>query len=79
MLGANSQQKSERGRSLYVQEVESNNDIAMQLSTLTKQIQLLAAKHEQKGEACRICGNYGHRANVCAMSRDGYSVNEFEQ
>lgn len=39
MLGANSQQKSERvGRQVGVQEFSATNEIAMQLSTLTKQV-----------------------------------------
>ena len=41
MLGANSQQKSVRGRKGLVNEVQINNDMAAQWTALTRQVALL--------------------------------------
>ncbi|XP_048227226.1 uncharacterized protein LOC125369258 [Ricinus communis] len=48
MLGANSQQKSVRTKRVGVNEVVSNNEMAMQIAELTKQVKILASTKNYK-------------------------------
>ena len=44
ILGANSQEKSARGRRIGVNEVQTNNEMATQLTELTRQVALLNSR-----------------------------------
>ena len=68
MLGANSQQKSARGRRGVVNEDQTNNRMATQLTTLTRQVTLLTSRAQPINKACGICGIFSHEANVCPQS-----------
>ena len=79
MLGANSQQKSVRGRRAGVHEVNTNQEMAMQIAELTKQVKLLAAggsRNVPNQEVCGICGIFGHGANVCSAVFDSCADEE---
>ncbi|XP_048231776.1 uncharacterized protein LOC125370430 [Ricinus communis] len=79
MLGANSQQKSVRTKRIEVNEVVANSKMTMQLSELTKQVNMLTStKNSPNNEVCGICGIYGHSANVCS-SFDNYRENMYDQ
>ena len=65
MLGANSQQKSARGRRGVVNVVQTINEIVAQLTALTRQVTLLNSQAQPINEACGICGIFSHRANMC--------------
>ena len=68
MLGANSQQKSARGRRVGVNEVQTNNKMAAQLTELIRKVALLNSRAQLNNEVCGICGIFGHRANMCPQS-----------
>ena len=65
MLGANSQQKSAKGRRFGVNEVQVNNEMITQLTTLTLQVALLNSQAKPNNEVCGLCGAFGHGANIC--------------
>lgn len=72
MLGANSQQKSVRDKHSSIYEISPNNDLAMQVADITKQIKTLSNVVMNNGfapsEVCAICGIFGHVFNVCPSS-----------
>ena len=75
MLGANSQQKSTRNmRRAGVAEAGANQDLAEQMSHLTRTVQKLAEKTNalceegrvRKVMMCTLCGDSGHEdGSVC--------------
>ncbi|KAL5810441.1 hypothetical protein ACOSQ4_027009 [Xanthoceras sorbifolium] len=66
MLGANSEQKSVRGKQAGVQEINSNKELALQVADLTKQLRtIINAQGHQVDQACAICGEYDHTLNNC--------------
>ena len=65
MLGANSQQKSAKGRRVRVNEVQTNNEMATQLIELTRQVALLNSHTQPSNEIYGSCDVIGHRANIC--------------
>src|SRR5262249_49329199 len=78
MLGANSQQKSLRSQRAGVHEINSHNELVMQVADLTKQIQLLVNKGSPSQEVCGFCGTIGHNVNSCT-STNSFAGNEPEQ
>lgn len=70
MPGANLQQKCVRGRSSGIYEVNTNTELAIQVSYLTKQMKTMCTMMMGQGqsnsnEVCALCGNVGHATNVC--------------
>ncbi|XP_031260249.1 uncharacterized protein LOC116118405 [Pistacia vera] len=70
MLGANSQQKSVRGKSRGMYEVNTNTKLAMQVSELTKQMKTMCNMMMGQGlrnsnEVYASCGIVGPATNVC--------------
>ncbi|XP_048229053.1 uncharacterized protein LOC125369824 [Ricinus communis] len=79
MLGANSLQKSVRTKRIEVNEVVANSEMAIQLTELTKQVNILTSiKNSQNNEVYDICGIYGHSTNVCS-SFNNYRGNMYDQ
>ena len=68
MLGANSQQKSERGRRVGVNKVKVDNGMTTQLTELTRQVALLNSCAQPNNEFCEIYGVFSHGANMCPQS-----------
>ena len=68
MLRANSQQKSARDRRVGVNKVQTNNEMAAQLTKLTRQVAFLNSRTQQSNEVCRFCGLFGQRANMCLQN-----------
>ena len=65
MLGANSQQKSARGRRGVVNEVQVNNGMITQLTELTRQVSSFNSHAQPNNEVCGIFGVFGHE-RICA-------------
>lgn len=65
MLGANSHQKSVRGRKATVNEVSQvDNALVAQVAELVKQVKALTTQ-PPRWEVCAICQEYGHGPTVC--------------
>ena len=68
MLGANSQQKSPRGKRFEVNEVQMNNEITTQFTMLTRKVALINSRTQPNNELCGLCGAFSHGANICPQN-----------
>ncbi|KAL5856319.1 hypothetical protein ACOSQ3_003777 [Xanthoceras sorbifolium] len=76
-LGANSQQKSVRGRKPGVYELKTTPGMVQQMAELSRQVQsLMSSRGKRPDVACSICGVNGHEFDECS-SRE--TCQEFEQ
>ena len=78
MLGANSQQKSVRGKKVQINEVRGGTQSDALLMELTNQVKLLSKKVDKFEERCESCGDIGHGAVMCPKVYGDYA-DESEQ
>ena len=83
MLGANSQQKSVRGKARGMYEVNSNTELAIQVTELAKQVKSMctlmmgqASSSSIANEACAVCGNHNHMTMHCPANEQGVEYRE---
>ena len=82
MLGANSQQKSVRGKRRGLYEVNSNTELTMQVTELAKQVKSMCTMMMGQGsnsntnEVCAVCGNHNHTTMHCPANENGVEYRE---
>ncbi|CAL8168488.1 unnamed protein product [Prunus armeniaca] len=67
-LGSNAQHKDTRGKQVGMYEMSSNNDLALQVASLEKNIDFVLNMAPKIAEVCAICNIPGHPTYQCSAS-----------